>query len=43
MRKVSSLIMVGVVFTAMFLQGCKITFNSCFYGDVPAGLQNYIQ
>ena len=32
MRKVSSLIMVGVVFTAMFLQGCKITFNKADFG-----------
>ena len=32
MRKVSSLIMVGVVFTAMLLQGCKITFNKADFG-----------
>ena len=32
MRKVSHLIMVGVVFTAMFLQGCKITFNKADFG-----------
>jgi len=32
MRKVSSLIMVGVVFTAMLLQGCKFTINKDDFG-----------